>query len=132
MRLKIIILMGHSLYADGLISRLHQYGDRIDLQIMDLQHCDVLGQIIAAHPTVVILDETDPEVVHNCSLTRLLTAVPTLKVIRLDPQTAGIQVIQWEQHQVREVRELVDTLLAPLVEPPQNSITAQVSAGFGS
>ena len=103
---RVVILRGGSLFTEGVTRRLQDHLGKFDLQIVDARQCDAIDQIVAAHPTAVILDNTDPGVGEG-SIRRLLGALPCLKVVCLNPARVQVQVIQWEQQQASEVRDLV-------------------------
>lgn len=69
-----------------------------------------MAQIIAAQPSIVILDVADAEATRLCSLSELLLLLPTLKVIRLDPRREEIQVVTSEQLSAFDVRDLVEVI----------------------
>ena len=107
---KIAILTDHSLLAEGLISRLRGYLDSLELQVFDVNQADVLTQIVAFHPSVIILEEIEPQQLETCSLKRMLSLLPNLMVIYLRLGEQNIQVIESEQYPAKEVREVVDII----------------------
>ncbi|MFQ5577154.1 MAG: hypothetical protein ACE5G8_09240 [Anaerolineae bacterium] len=109
----VAILSGHSLFADGVASRLRQILQNVKLIVVDPAQTDAATRIIAAQPAIIILDVTDTEVTQTFSLSKLLLSLPTLKVIRLDPQRDQIQVVTSVQHPAVEVSDLVE-----VIEPP--------------
>jgi hypothetical protein len=73
-------------------------------------------RLIAARPSTVILDATvqEPEELEAvCPLSKLLSALPSLQVIRLDPHQEQIQVVSSERRAVAGVNELVKVLKSP-------------------
>jgi len=102
----VVILSSQSLFAEGIASRLRQYLQLVTLEIIDPWQLDDISQIIAAQPSVVILDDTDPGITHYCSLDKLLRSLPKLKVIILDLQQEHIQVLASEQRRVTKVHDL--------------------------
>lgn len=108
MQTRIVILSGHSLFAEGVASRLQQYLQQVELAIVDSRRPDLMAQITAAQPSILILDITDAESMRVCSLSQLLHLLPTLKIIRLDPQEDQIQVVSSEQRPVAKVRDLAE------------------------
>jgi hypothetical protein len=107
---KVIVLSSRSLYAEGVLSRLREQAEQVDLQVVDSREADALAQIISCVPAAVIVDTSDAEASHHLSLTRLLEELPSLKIIRLDPQRQGFQVVTSEQHQAEEVHDLIDII----------------------
>lgn len=110
MRRCVVILSGHSLFAEGVASRLRQHLGQLELQVVDARQPDAMAQIDAVQPSAVILDATDPEITHLCLLSRLQLALPGLKVIYLDPQQEQIQVVTSERRTVEQVRDLIEAI----------------------
>jgi DNA-binding NarL/FixJ family response regulator len=109
-RRRIIILSGHSLFAEGIASRLKEYPHEVDVAVVDPEAPDCFAAISAHNPAVVILDASDEITLEMCPLSRLLTLVPDLKVIHLDSQKELIQVVTSEQHQAAGVTDLIRML----------------------
>lgn len=107
---RVVILSSHSLFVEGIASRLRQHLAAQDIQTVDARHTEALRLVIAVQPSVIILDATDAEATRHCSLEELLQALPALKVVRLDPQAKQVQVVTSEQHVVGEVRDLIDVI----------------------
>lgn len=106
----VVILSGRSLFAEGVSSRLHQHESRLALHTVDSRLEDAFDQVVAARPAVVIVDAMDPDVTLHCSLTQLLMLVPSLKIIRLDPQLPQVQVLTSTEHSAGDVSELVNLI----------------------
>ena len=107
---QVIVLSSHSLFVEGVATRLRQQLAEREVQTIDARQPDVLNLVIAAQPAVVILDATDTEAAQVCSVEDLLRALPSLKIIRLHPQHKQIQVVTSEQRVVDEVRDLIDVI----------------------
>ena len=56
MRTRVVILSGHSLFAEGVASRLKKHLDRLDLQVVDINEEDVLSKVVSLNPATMILD----------------------------------------------------------------------------
>jgi DNA-binding NarL/FixJ family response regulator len=110
LRTRVVILSGHSLFAEGVASQLRQTLQGLELEVVDARQPDAMAQVATAQPSAVILDATDPEITHLCLLSRLLLALPGLKVIYLDPQQEQIQVVTSEQHPVEQVHDLIEAI----------------------
>ena len=106
----IVILSDRSLFIEGVTNRLQQYLHQVTLKIIDPRQPDVMAQIIASQPSVVLLDGTDAKSAEFCSLSKLMTSLPVLKIIHLNLQQKNIQVITSEQHPAAEVRDLVGVI----------------------
>jgi anti-anti-sigma regulatory factor len=96
--------------VEGVATRLRQHLAEQDVVTVDARQADVLKSVVAAQPSVVILDATDVEAAQACSVGDLLKALPSLKIVRLDPQQKQIQVVVSEQRVVDEVRDLIDVI----------------------
>ncbi len=108
----VIILSGHSLFAEGTASSLREHGEGLELDVLDPGKPDLLEQIASAQPTVVILDSTDPELIQRGILEKLLKVVPTPKLMLLDSQAEDVQILTCEHRRAGEVRDLIDLILA--------------------
>ena len=111
MRICIVILSSHQLFAEGVASRIREYLQNVELEIVDPRQPDAMAQITAAQPTAVLLDDSDPEVSRHLSLSQLLRALPRCKVIRLDPQQDQIQVVTSEQRPAVQVSDLIEAII---------------------
>ena len=107
MSARVLVLMGNSLFAKGVFNRMRQYLNESELRIVDSYLPDALQQVIEAHPSVLILDDGDPEVLKNFSLDLVMASVPDLKLIRLDPRSPHIQVIDWEKQLISDTHDLI-------------------------
>ena len=110
MRICVVILSGQLLFAEGVASRILEYLQNVELEIVDPRQPDAMAQIVNARPTVVLLDDSDHEVTRLFSLSKLLRSFPGLKVIRLDLQQGQIQVVTSEQRPAVEVRDLIEAI----------------------
>lgn len=113
-RTRVVILSKRSLFMEGVASRLRQDEARLEVVTMDAHEPQVLAQVIAARPAAVILDATDPDITQSCTLSTLLQALPSLKVIHLDPQRKQVYIVTSEQRPAGEVRDLLE-IIAPSV-----------------
>ena len=110
MESKIAILTGHSLLADGLVSRLRDYPEAAELKVFDGQEADILNQLIAFKPSVLILEEEETQSNNACSLKKILALLPNLLVIYLHLGRPEVQVIQSEQCPANGVKELLEII----------------------
>ncbi len=106
----VIILSNHSLFAEGIASRLRQYLQLVQLEIIAPRRLDAMSRIVAIQPSVVILDDTDPEIAQYCPLDKLLRLLPKLKVIILGLQQEHIRVLDSEQRMVTQVHDLAKVI----------------------
>lgn len=109
---RVVILSNQTLLVEGVITRLQQYGNRVELHVEDLHQPDLLAKITEIQPTAIILDDKNILDSQALPLERLLRELPTLKVIRLDAQCLQTQVIRSDQYWVKEVYDLLE-----LIEP---------------
>ena len=109
----VVILMGKSLFAEGLVSRLQQKLEAAELQLIDTRQPDAFEQILAIQPSAVIVDETDPEVSNHFLTEKFMDKFSSLKVIRVNPQSTGVKIVHWNNFQVTEVSDLLDVLELP-------------------
>ncbi len=111
MRKRVVILTGHSLFAEGLISRLKEHNDRLVLHVVSpADDGDYLAKIIALHPYVIIRDSSEVLAASGCSLGALLQKLPTVKIICLDPKEDEIQIVTSEQRQAGKALELLEMI----------------------
>jgi hypothetical protein len=107
---RIAILTGHSLLADGIISRLNEYPDAIDLQIFDKNKPNMLADIKKFQPVVVILEEYGSHDLESYSLKQILNISPSLVIIYLRHGQSKVQILQSGQVPANRVRELLDII----------------------
>lgn len=112
-RTRVVVLTAHSMFTEGIATRLGQYLDRIDLQVVDTRDPGCLKHIREAHPSVIVLEANDENVERYCSLSEILANAPEVKVIRLDPDLDQIHVVTSELKTVHEPTELIGMLLPP-------------------
>ncbi len=110
MRTQVVILSGHSLFSEGVASRLKKHLDRLDLQVIDINEEDVLSKIVSLTPATVILEAMDTETSNTIPLSKLFKALPEVTVIRLDPQQSQVQVVTSEERMLGEVKDLIDVI----------------------
>ena len=110
MRTQVVILSGHSLFSEGVASRLKKHLDSLDLQIIDINEDDVLSKLVSHKPATVILEALDTETDNLLPLSKLLKALPEVTVIRLDPQQSQIQVVTSTERMLGEVKDLIEVI----------------------
>jgi len=108
--MRVVILSSHSLFAEGVASRLRQHSEYVDLHHVDVRQPNSLQRVLDARPSVVILDATEPDIDRQCPLGAMFQSLPSLKVIRLDPHQDHVQVVTSEKRLAGEVRDLVDLI----------------------
>jgi len=93
---RIAILTTHSLFADGLVSSLQSHSELLELKVFDRMQPDILQDIAAFKPSVLILEEFEKEQAGEFSLKQILALLPSLLVIYLHLGRPDIQVIHSE------------------------------------
>lgn len=112
-RKRLVILSGQSLFAEATANRLRQFGDEIQILVLDPNVPDFLKQVQRSKPSLIIMDAQDPDLAKLCPLSELLTAVPGAKVVLLDSQRSYIHVITSEHRQAVEARDLIELITTP-------------------
>jgi DNA-binding NarL/FixJ family response regulator len=107
----VVVLSSHTLFAEGVTSRLQLRDEALNLSVIDARSSDAMDQIITVVPDAVIVDASDKEAGLNCPINELLAAVPALKIIRLDPEQSGFQVVTSAQHIAHEVDDLLEVII---------------------
>lgn len=105
---RLVILSNHSLFSEGVASRLRQYPERVDVRFVDPQHADYIEKIAVIQPSAVIMDAADTDTTQCCVLCDLLSALENVTIVRLDVQRRDIRVITSMQQQFDEVRDILD------------------------
>jgi DNA-binding NarL/FixJ family response regulator len=109
-QIRVVILSSRSIFAEGVASRLRLHLETQDIDVIDVREQAALEQVVANHPSTVILDASDPEVANGDWLDTLLTAMPKLQVVCLDPLQDQMQVVTSRQRPVGQVDELIDLI----------------------
>jgi len=110
---RVVILSAHSLFIAGIVNRLKQYPQQVDLTVLDpLESPGYVERIIKIQPSTLILDSfrDDEQTVHP--LPQLLNALPSLRVVCLDIKKDYIQVVNSSTCSVERVRELLEIITA--------------------
>jgi hypothetical protein len=117
-RPRVVVLTAHSLFTEGIATRLRQHLDQIDLKVVDSRGPRCLASIRQARPAVILLEASDEITSGFCTLERLLEVAPEAKVVRLDRDLDRIQVITGELKAVQGPSDLIH-LLVP--KPPDRA-----------
>jgi DNA-binding NarL/FixJ family response regulator len=121
-RTRVVVLTAHSMFTEGIATRLGQFLDQIDLQVVDSREEGCLAEIREAQPAVVVLEANDENIDRFCSLDEILAVAPEVKVIRLDRDLDQIHVVTSEIRNVDQPGDFIGMLLPP---------TANGTAGLG-
>ncbi len=109
-QIRVVILSSRSIFAEGVASRLRQHLETQDVDVIDVRQQSALARIVDDQPSTVILDASDPEVANGDWLDTLLSALPKLQVVCLDPLKDRMQVVTSRQRPVGQVDELIDII----------------------
>jgi hypothetical protein len=110
MNARIAMMTNHSLFAEGLISRLREYPEQLDLQIFDLLQPDVVSHVVEFKPLVIILEENEEQQFNIGTFKKMLAILPNLLIIYLYLNQPDILIIQSEHYLASGVGELVDII----------------------
>jgi DNA-binding NarL/FixJ family response regulator len=107
---RVVVLSSHSIFAEGVAARLKTELDEQSLTVVDTLQVDALKHVLALRPSCVILDAGDAGADQPGTLGALLTALPTVVIIRLSPQDDQAQVVTSEQRPLNQVQDLVQVI----------------------
>ena len=105
---QVVILSSRSIFAEGVAARLRHHLSADEITVVDALLPDAMQSLIALRPGQVILEAADETVARHCPLETMLSALPDLRVIRLDPQQESIQVVTSQQRTIGQIRDLID------------------------
>jgi len=108
---KVIILKGRSLFTDGVVSKLTHSSLMSQFEVIDMCQPDPLQAILEAKPGVLVVDENDPEYSEKLE-GRLFKIIPNVKIILLDSETTHVRVVQWAEHNIPQLSDLLDEINA--------------------
>ena len=111
-RTRVVILSGHSLFAEGIASRL-QHVERVEVVFVDPEQEAYLDQIAEIQPSTVFIDALDDKTTQCCLLCELLIAFPDITLVRLTVDQKDVQVIASQKQCFEEVQDLIEILLPP-------------------
>lgn len=107
---RVAILSSQSIFAEGVVAHLRQQLDEQSLLVVDARQANPLQRVLAAQPNSIILDATDAIVAKDCPLEQLLDALPSLTIIRLNPQQDRMQVVTSHQHRADQMSDLMNVI----------------------
>jgi hypothetical protein len=115
-RYRVAVLSNRSLFARGAAARLRQLPEHFEITEMDPKDPEVLEKIANLSPTAVIVDAEDQELAQRIPLSQLLSSLPKLTIVRLDPKSDQIQVVTSERRHAGTMEDLVHALGAATEE----------------
>lgn len=116
LKTKVVVLSGHSLFADGTASRLEQYSEDLETVILDPARPDIMEELLAIKPAFAIIDAHDPNLSKSSGLAGIFQALPDLRVVMLDSQSAEIQLLSSRTFRAGAVRDLIEVLAAEVLK----------------
>jgi DNA-binding NarL/FixJ family response regulator len=113
MHTRIVILSGHSLFAEGIASRLQQYTEQMEVVFVDPGQDEYLEQVENIQPSAVFIDALDAKITQCCFLSELLIEFPNITLVRLTVDQKDVQVISSKKRQFDDVQDLINIFLPP-------------------
>ena len=107
---RVIVFSRHSIFMDGVVSRLRQDPQSGVIHFIDANNPDYIQKITDVQASVVILDAVDSEESRCCLLCELLTAFPSITIIRLEVDAKDVQVISSSPYKLDNVQDLIDLI----------------------
>jgi hypothetical protein len=107
---RVIVFSSHSIYAEGVVSRLRQHPLGGEIHFIDAQDDDYIQKVVELQPSVVILDAIQGSEIDSCLFCTLLSEFPELTIIRLKVQERDVQVVKSSQCVVESVQDLIDLI----------------------
>jgi len=109
----VVILSGHSLFAEGIASRLKQHTETVDVIFVDPVRDAYLERIRELQSSTVFVDALDAKTTQCCLLCELLIAFPNITLVRLTVDQKDVQVIASREQHFDDVQDLIDIFLSP-------------------
>lgn len=110
----VVILSSQSLFAEGIAKRLQQTLQSAVLRVIDPATSTAINDITDSAPSIVIFDVTDTKAASFCTQNDLLYSFPSLRLIRIDPESEQMRVLTSECHKAHQVQDLLDVIYRPL------------------
>jgi hypothetical protein len=107
---RVIVFSSHNIYTEGVVSRLRDYRYGDEIQFIDADERDYIEKVIKLDPSVFIIDSAENEDTQCCLLCELLTAFPSVTIIRLKVHARDVQVISSSPHVLENVQDLIDLI----------------------
>lgn len=104
---RVVVLSGHSLFADGTASRLEQHSADVATSIVDPGAEDVIDRLQELDPDIAIIDSNDPNLSDAFAIPRIFRALPGLSMILLDSQSEEIQILTSRTHRASSITDLL-------------------------
>ena len=108
--MRVVILSSHSLYTEGVASRLREYPQDVDVRFVDPQQQGYIERVRSIQPAAIVINALDSNNSLNCLLCDLLISFSTVMIILIGSQLGDIQIITSRQHPLNQVRELIEII----------------------
>jgi hypothetical protein len=119
----LVVLSTRTMFAEGIVAHLRQNLAAHELRTLDASLPDVMEQLTVRPPGIIILDAADEGVNDRCLLNSLVSDLPGLTIIRLDPHQGRLQLVTSQRRAITQISDLVSVI---------NSLTRPVRMSDGS
>ena len=110
MKSRTILFLSHSIFVEGVASRLRQHPQNYTVYFIDPDRDDYIDQVARKLPSAVVIDADQGNRNQWCVLCDLLHAFPEVTILRLKAQEKDVQVITSSSYVVENVQDLIDLL----------------------
>jgi hypothetical protein len=107
---KVVVLTGHSLLAQGIISNLRKSSFSLEVESLDIERADLVNTLVLLNPEIVIMEASQWQNDGNCSLNRLFEVLPNLIVLEVNLNNSSIQLIRSDLYDVGGFAGLLNVL----------------------
>lgn len=104
---RVAVLSNRSVFIEGVAVRLRQLLESEALLLVDAYQDDALHQVVAARPSVVIMDAGETASGQFCRLGQLLEALPLLTIIGLDVRSGSVRVVISAERRIGQAQDLL-------------------------
>ena len=108
--MRVVILSTHSLFTEGVASRLREYPQHVDVRFVDPQQQDYIEQLRSIQPAAIVINALDSNNSPSCLLCDLLMSFFTVMIILIGSHQEDIQIITSTLHPLNQVRELIEII----------------------
>lgn len=105
----VVIMARHSLMSEGLASKLMEFSNELRVQFINVDSKDIQKQLIDASPVVLLLD-SDEWTITNFPIQKILTWLPTTKVLRFDSRSDYVNIFSRRELKLNGVRDLMNII----------------------
>ena len=91
---KVVVITGHSLLAQGIISNLRKSSHSLEVESLDANRPDLVDMLVVLQPEIVVMEASPWQNGQGCSLNRLFEALPNLIVLEVNLNTSSVQMIR--------------------------------------